>query len=270
MGKLLLSKKAFKKDKRFFSSHFPLIDSYPNLLVKGFTLKAVVIVAGGSGTRMGSNIPKQFLPLAGKPILLRTLDAYWVYDQDLSIVLVLPQSDLSYWEEISGKYLSPSQIGKLTVCTGGASRCESVFNGLSQLHSQVEYPSSCWVAIHDGVRPFVSSQILKEAFDMAHQKGASVACVPVKSSLRKKASSGQSVPVNRADILEVQTPQTFRLDNIYQAFLQRSHDNFSDDASLYQEAGHEVFVCAGSYDNIKITTPEDLELGELILKRRKK
>ena len=233
-------------------------------------MKAVVIVAGGSGTRMGSDIPKQFLPLAGKAILLRTLDAYWTYDSSLVIVLVLPESDISYWEKISSQSLSPSQLKQIRVCTGGRTRCQSVFNGLTTLHKQVKEPGTCWVAIHDGVRPFVSAEVLEEAYEVAKKKGASVACVPVKSSLRKKDATGQTIPVDRSEMLEVQTPQTFRLDYIYQAFLNRGHDDFSDDASLYQEAGNEVYVCTGSYDNIKITTPEDLELGELILRRKKK
>lgn len=233
-------------------------------------MKAVVIVAGGSGTRMGSDIPKQFLPLVGRPILLRTLDAYWAYDPKLVIVLVLPDSDISYWKEIASQFLSVSQLEQVKVCTGGITRCQSVFNGLTTLHGLVKEPDSCWVAIHDGVRPFVSVAVLEEAYETAKQKGASVACIPVKSSLRKKDASGQTIPVDRSEMLEVQTPQTFRLDHIYEAFLNRVHDNFSDDASLYQQAGNEVYVCMGSYDNIKITTPEDLELGELILRRKEK
>ena len=216
---------------------------------------------------MGTALPKQFLPLADRPILIRTLEAFWRFQDTLPIALVLPTSDFDLWEGLASTWLSPSHQAQLLLCEGGNSRCHSVYNGLQRLYQHIEKPSTCWAAIHDGVRPFVSTALLAEAYESAQTQGASVACVPVKATLRRKGSLGNSQTVDRSEYFEVQTPQTFRLDLIHQAFLKRPHDNFTDDASLYQDSGGELAICQGSYDNIKVTTPEDLELGELILKR---
>ncbi|MDW3647691.1 MAG: 2-C-methyl-D-erythritol 4-phosphate cytidylyltransferase [Bacteroidia bacterium] len=229
--------------------------------------KSAVIVAGGSGKRMGSEIPKQFLLLGDKPILIHTLLRFLAHDPELILSLVLPKDQLAVWEEFSVKYLSFDQIARIIVGEGGASRTESVHQGLLRLERHFDSLEEVWVAIHDGVRPFVKDEVIKHAFELAKEKGASLVCVPVKSSMREIHEAGKSRAVDRSRFYHVQTPQTFSLTAILQAFVQRPHNNFTDDASLYDDFGGSVAICEGSYDNIKITTPEDIALGESILKR---
>lgn len=217
---------------------------------------------------MGTAVPKQFLPLAGCPILVHTLRAFWDFDPSMQIVLVLPESELSTWAEIAKEWLLEKESQCLLSTAGGVTRCESVSNGLQALHERVESSEATWVAVHDGVRPFASSEMLEASFSQAREKHSAIACVPVKSSLRIKKSSRETQAVDRSLFFEVQTPQTFRLDLLFQAYQDRLNNSFTDDASLFEAQGNPIHLCEGSYDNIKITTPEDLELGELILKRR--
>lgn len=230
--------------------------------------KAAVIVAGGSGKRMGTELPKQFLALAGKPILIHTLERFLNFDPTLQLVLVLPEEHLEYWEGISRTFLTKTSFfQRLETCKGGPSRTESVFNGLLCVRDRLRADEECLVAIHDGVRPFIQEGILQKAYELAEAKGASVVCVPVKSSMRERLKSGKSQAVDRSRFFHVQTPQTFQLSSIIEAFENRPHNAFTDDASLYDNFGGHVAICEGSYDNIKITTPEDIEMGESILRR---
>jgi len=233
-------------------------------------IKTAVIVAGGSGKRMGNDLPKQFLPLLGCPILVHTLQAFWRYDSNMEIALVLPTTSWAYWNNISERWLTKRQQDMLYLCEGGLLRMDSVYNGLQYLSTRyTDKKDATWVAIHDGVRPFATPELLEQAYNIAFQKGASVACVPVKASLRKYVDPAQSEAVDRSQFLEVQTPQTFRLDQILAAFSSQQNITFTDDASLFEAAGNKVAVSPGSYDNIKITTPEDLELGAQIYRRLK-
>lgn len=230
-------------------------------------IPSAVIVAGGSGRRMGATQPKQFLPLEGRPILIHTLERFLHWKKELEIALVLPLDHIATFEKLADKYLPADLRARVHLCEGGASRTASVWSGIQFLHGHFARPANCLVGIHDGVRPFVAAEVLDHAYHLAEEKGASVVCVPVKASLRKKESDGNSVAVDRSDYVEVQTPQVFHLEGIYRAFQQRPHDNFTDDASLYQAQGHLVAIAKGSYDNIKITTPEDLSVGREILLR---
>ncbi|MCI4671532.1 MAG: 2-C-methyl-D-erythritol 4-phosphate cytidylyltransferase [Bacteroidia bacterium] len=227
-----------------------------------------VIVAGGSGKRMGASQPKQFLPLEGKPILIHTLERFLNWNAELEIALVLPSDHSETFLQMGNQYLEKDLLSRVHLCKGGKSRTESVWSGLSFLFGHVSQVEDCLVAIHDGVRPFVSEKVLEHAFQLAEDEGAAVVCVPVKASLRQKGKDGNSVAVDRSEFVEVQTPQVFHLVRIYKAFTQRPHDNFTDDASLYQNQGHKVVIAEGSYDNIKITTPEDLSVGKEILLRQ--
>lgn len=231
--------------------------------------KAVVIVAGGAGKRMGSELPKQFLPLADKPILVHTLERFLHFDPDLTLVLVLPENHIRLWTEISQEFLTEAECVRVHTCPGGESRTASVHNGLKAIQKLIPNSVNCLVAIHDGVRPFVKKKLLQSAFDLAQEKDASVVCVPVKSSMREQLAPGLSQAVDRSRFFHVQTPQTFHLAKILKAFESRPHDLFTDDASLYDDFGGTVAICEGSYDNIKITTPEDIALGESILKTNK-
>lgn len=215
---------------------------------------------------MGHSKPKQFLPLGGIPILIHTLRRFFEFDPAIQIALVLPADSLEAWEHMAVRWLSQDEQNRITVNAGGASRTESVYAGLQALEQVLGHQHPVWVGIHDGVRPFADPGLLQSAYALAMEAGAAVAAVQVKASLRKKDIEG-SLPVDRAAYVEVQTPQVFLLDKLLHAYRQRPDQAFTDDASLYQQAGHLIALSEGSYDNIKITTPEDLELGEQILRR---
>lgn len=225
-----------------------------------------VIVAGGSGTRMGSDIPKQFLPVGGKPILVHTVKKFLSYQENLLIKLVLPVTGMTYWEENCQHYFSSLDLQRVQLVEGGSSRIASVENGLSAISEDVE---NAWVAIHDGVRAFVNHEMIQSSFEVAKEKGAAVCCVPVKSSIRETSSTGESKAVDRSRFLHVQTPQTFSLSTIKQAYASRPHERFTDDASIYEEVIGPVSISQGSYDNIKITTPEDMFVAEALLKKER-
>ncbi len=228
---------------------------------------AVVIVAGGAGTRMKSEVPKQFLPLGDVPILVHTVKRFLRYAPHMQAVLVLPADHRGAWEEAATAFLQPEESARVVLQDGGATRTLSVEAGLASLASRV-IPAETLVAIHDGVRPLITTDVLDRAYQSARQYGASVSCVQVKSSMREQTAPGQSHPVDRDRYWHVQTPQTFLLSSIQSAFAQRTHDQFTDDASLYQTYIGEVAICEGSYDNLKVTTPEDLFVAEALLARQ--
>jgi 2-C-methyl-D-erythritol 4-phosphate cytidylyltransferase len=219
--------------------------------------KTALIVAGGSGTRMESNLPKQFLLLAKKPILMHTIEAFYNSIVD-HIILVLPQSQIEFWNQLCQTHQFPIQH---QIVTGGASRFESVQNGLQQCNDDD------LVAIHDGVRPFISKEIIINSFETAEQKGNAVAAVRLKDSIRKVELLGNK-NVNRDNYYLIQTPQTFKAQLIKEAYAVQDHINFTDDASVLESNGHAINLIAGDYKNIKITTPEDLLVGEAFLINR--
>ena len=214
-----------------------------------------MIVAGGSGTRMNSAVPKQFLELQGLPVLMHTLQAFYRCDQSIIILLVLPSAQISYWQELvqTFNFHIPHEV-----VAGGDSRFQSVKNGLNVIKGDG------LVAVHDGVRPLVSSRIINEAFQVASRHGAAITVVPSKDSIRVKTKDG-SHSVDRSRYLLVQTPQTFRVDEIKAAYEQRELPEFTDDASVYEYGGKKVTLVEGSYKNLKITTPEDLLIAEALL-----
>ncbi len=228
--------------------------------------RTAIIVAGGTGTRMGHELPKQFIHLADKPIIIHTVEKFLRYDAQLVMVVVLHASTQAFWQTAKEEFLSPTDQQRVFACVGGSSRTESVANGLSRLRQAITEREDSLVAIHDAVRPFVSFAMLDDAYSLASSHGAAVCCVPVKSSIREQTETG-SQAVDRSRFFHVQTPQTFVLNSLYQAYQTRPHDSFTDDASLYEAAGGKVEICKGSYDNIKLTTPEDLFVAESILKK---
>ena len=232
-------------------------------------IRTAIIVAGGTGTRMGAQVPKQFLALAGKPILVHTLERFLQFHNYLQLVLVLPEQEQAAWQDIAAQHFSSADLDRITLAPGGRLRTHSVAKGLQALAAHIKTPTQCLVAIHDGVRPFVTTKMLSEAYETAGRLGASVACVEVKASLREVDAQGHSQAVDRSRFLEVQTPQTFALDRILSAYEQRPHDRFTDDASLYEAVFPDspVALCQGSYDNIKITTPEDMFVAAQIWER---
>lgn len=217
-----------------------------------------VIVAGGSGSRMGTDTPKQFLPIGNAPILMHTIKRFFTSADLVNIVLVLPEEQGERWHQLCSKY--SFSIPHLIVF-GGKTRFQSVRNGLNSIGD-----TEGVVAIHDGVRPFISKRVIEEAFQVAKDKGNAIASVEMKDSIRMLDKKG-SKTVNREDFRIVQTPQTFLLSQIRDAFHKAKTDLFYDDASVAEQAGYKIQLIEGSYENIKITTPEDLAMAEAILKK---
>jgi 2-C-methyl-D-erythritol 4-phosphate cytidylyltransferase len=199
---------------------------------------------------MGGDVPKQFLPVAGLPILMHTLRRFHDYSPALSIILVLPAKDVPYWEELCRTYGFSVPV---RVVTGGSTRFQSVRNGLGAIAAEEGL-----VAIHDGVRPLVPPATIEESFRVAFEKGCAVAAVVLKDSIRVLHADGGNQAIDRSAFRLVQTPQTFRLAVIRKSFAQPEQPGFTDDASVAESAGFPITLIEGSYANIKITTPEDL------------
>lgn len=216
-----------------------------------------IIVAGGTGSRMQRDKPKQFIELAGKPILMHTIERFYTYHPDIRIVVVLPEDQLQVWKELCKEH--GFNIFHLTVA-GGSTRFQSVKNGLELVHGEAV------VAVHDGVRPFVTPEIIAEAFEVAGEKGSAVVAVSPKDSIRELTEEGsRAVPRTRYKL--VQTPQCFRAEILQEAYKQPEQDYFTDDASVVEGIGIGITLVEGSYANIKITTPEDLLLAEVLIKQ---
>jgi 2-C-methyl-D-erythritol 4-phosphate cytidylyltransferase len=216
--------------------------------------KTAVIVAGGSGLRMGSEIPKQFLPLQGKPLLWHTLNTFLQAFDDMQIILVLPEAHLPFGETLLEAF--PKQSIQLTA--GGETRFHSVQNGLAL----VQEPAI--VFVHDGVRCLLTTDLIQRCYHQAVEKGSAIPVVSATDSIRW--DNGQThQPVNRDQIKLVQTPQTFRSNIILPAFQQPYSDHFTDEATVAEAAGFEVQLIEGEYNNLKVTRPLDLLLAEHIL-----
>ena len=219
----------------------------------------VIIVAGGKGLRMGTDIPKQFLPIAGKPILMRTIERFHEYDPNLSIILVLPESQQAYWQQLCEEhhFAIPHQIAN-----GGDTRFQSSKNGLALIPDDTDGV----VGIHDGVRPFVSKEVIAECYETARDEYAAIPVYAVTDTLRYIDKRGGGKNVLRDDYRIVQTPQTFDISLAKQAFNQGYKDQFTDDASVVESLGCQVAMVEGNRENIKITTPFDIKVAEALLK----
>lgn len=216
----------------------------------------VIIVAGGSGTRMGSDLPKQFIEIDGQPILVHTINRFadaGIHNQ----VLVLPVAYHQLWYELQNK--ANLRVNPVVV-PGGSTRTASVRAGLSVIPIEADS-----VGIHDAVRPMVSSTVITEAYKSAKEYGSGVPVVNVKDSLRHKNGS-ISQAVDRSQIVIVQTPQVFNAGLLKRAYDELVLQDVSDDATVFELAGHQVVLTQGAYDNIKITTPEDLIIAEALLR----
>ena len=209
-----------------------------------------IIVAGGSGSRMKSDVPKQFLLLNGKPILQHTIERFLSVQLPIQVILVLPARDQFIWQTLCDQH---NFYPAIQTVNGGTTRFQSVRNGLDSIQE-----ADGLVAVHDGVRPFVSSEIIQNSFETAARTGSAVTCVPVKDSVRVIGADGVSQAVDRSQYRLVQTPQTFQLKAFRQAFKSEEQPYFTDCASVMEFAGFPITLIEGSYENIKITTPEDL------------
>lgn len=219
-----------------------------------------IIVAGGKGLRMGGEIPKQFIPVAGKPILMHTLEKFRRFGDSmaclggLEIILVLPEEQQEYWAELCTKY---SFKVPHTIVNGGETRFHSVQNGLKAIPDNAEG----LVGIHDGVRPFVSFDVIKRCYEEARVKKAVIPVMPVTDTLRDVT---QGKNVYRENYKIVQTPQTFDIQLLKAANQQPYSEAFTDDASVVEAIGQEVTMVEGNRENIKITTPFDLKIADVI------
>ncbi|MGC4056666.1 MAG: 2-C-methyl-D-erythritol 4-phosphate cytidylyltransferase [Chitinophagaceae bacterium] len=219
----------------------------------------VVIVAGGQGTRMGMALPKQFLPLAGKPILYHTIAAFARALPQAHLVLVLPEDDISKLQMILSHF---SDRIDLTVVAGGTSRFESVKRGLAQVGE------TSLVLVHDGVRPFVSDALIQRCLRSAAEYGSAIPAIPMTDSVRIAGADDSFTPIDRAKLRVIQTPQAFRSEWILEAFRQDYRIEFTDEATVVESLNHPIRLVEGEKTNIKITTPEDLILAENIILRK--
>lgn len=216
--------------------------------------KHIIIVAGGKGLRMGGDIPKQFLPVCGKPVLMRTLEAFHAYDASMRLILVLPVSQQAYWKQLCEEY----QFELVhEIANGGETRFHSVKNGLALVKEDG------LVGVHDGVRPFVSQEVITRCYEEAASLKAVIPVVGVVETVRHLTEEG-SETVPRDQYKLVQTPQVFDVALLRRAYEQTYTDMFTDDASVVEALGEKVYLVEGNRENIKLTTPFDLKLAELL------
>lgn len=218
----------------------------------------ILIVAGGRGTRMGGPQPKQFLELAGRPVLMHTLEAFDRWDASARLIVVLPEDQIDTWKRLCEAHVF-SRIDR--VVAGGETRFHSVRNGLDAV------ASDGLIAVHDGVRPLVAPSVIAACFAAAADGGAAVPVVPMVESVREVDADGGSRPVDRTRLRVVQTPQVFRADVLRAAYRLPYDPRFTDDASVVEASGVAVRLVPGNRENIKLTTPMDLLLAEQLMRR---
>ena len=210
-----------------------------------------VIVAGGSGKRMGTVIPKQFIELSGKPVLIHTIERFITYSDSIEIITVLPEDHIKFWSGLLERY---SFTFPQTLVTGGRSRFFSVRNGLEYVDDHG------LVAIHDGVRPLVSIETIRRCFETAGKLGNAIPVISSSDTLRMVTETGNE-PINRLNIKQVQTPQVFNAGIIKKAYQQDYRPEFTDDATVLEKTGEKINMVEGNRENIKVTNPEDLVIA---------
>ena len=233
----------------------------------------IIIVAGGKGLRMGSDIPKQFLPIGGKPVLMRTLERFRAYSSALQIILVLPEAQQDYWRQLCEEYHFDVEH---QIANGGQTRFHSVQNGLALVPDDAEGV----VGVHDGVRPFPSIEVIRNCYETARTAKAVIPVIPVVETVRQLVDSEQCIvnryglqgkncqlskTVPRDEYRLVQTPQTFDIQLLKAANRQPYNDGFTDDASVVESYGYAITLVEGNRENIKITTPYDLKIAEVLI-----
>ena len=214
-----------------------------------------IIVAGGSGSRMLSEIPKQFMLLRGRPVLMHTIEEFNKSDYNPEIIVVLNVDFHQYWENLCvlHNFSIPHRLIK-----GGIHRFESVKNGIKAIKSKAI------IAIHDAVRPLLSTRLIDHSFQKAESSGNAVAAIKSRDSVRQQ-SGNHTIPLNREEIFLIQTPQTFSSEILKKAYKQEFRNEFTDDASVAERAGIKINLIEGEYRNFKITFPEDIRLAEIYL-----
>jgi 2-C-methyl-D-erythritol 4-phosphate cytidylyltransferase len=219
--------------------------------------KYAIIVAGGKGERMQTAQPKQFINIGGKPLLMHTLMAFSRFDINLEIILVLPDGQIKNWGQICKKYHFNVRH---QVIAGGPERFHSVKSGIKLVETE------SLVAVHDGVRPLLSLDLIKRVFEAAAKYGAAVPCIEVRESLRE-INGVSSIPVDRHVLRLIQTPQCFRSDMLIDAYNISYQPKFTDDATVVENAGHKIHLVEGDPLNIKVTLPMDLVIAESLISK---
>lgn len=220
----------------------------------------MIIVAGGSGKRMGSDVPKQYLPINGKPILMRTIERIKQYDSNISIIIVLPENQISYWKLLCSEYAFNLPC---TIAFGGKERFYSVKNALTYV------PDDCLVGVHDGVRPFVSNETLDRLFEVAEKNSAVIPAIAPHESVRMDTGDSNSI-IDRNIVKLIQTPQIFHSSLLKKAYSTDYKTMFTDDASVVEQVmGNKIKLVEGNRENIKITTTFDLMMAEVIYENYK-
>jgi len=214
-----------------------------------------IIVAGGKGTRMNSATPKQFMLINELPVLMHTVNAFFHYSKNIEVILVLPKDDIPKWQQLVEEHSFDKPV---KIATGGASRFQSVKNGLSSIEDK-----NGLVAIHDGVRPLVNINTIAASFRIAAVHKSAVAAVRLKESIRL-TDQDNTKAVDRSSYRLIQTPQTFDLALIKDAYSIEETPDLTDDASVAERSGHRISLFEGSYANIKITTPEDMVIAKAL------
>lgn len=229
----------------------------------------IIIVAGGKGLRMGSDIPKQLLPVGGLPVLMHTIKRFREYSQEMQIILVLPEAQQDYWHGLCKEYAFDVEY---MLANGGETRFHSVKNGLDMIPDDAEGV----VGVHDGVRPFPALEVIERCYKTAKETEAVIPVIPVVETLRhivnvncdsvavNGVAVNSSITVPRNDYRLVQTPQTFTVSLLKKAYQQPYNDNFTDDASVVEAMGKSITLVEGNRENIKITTPFDLTVAEAL------
>jgi len=216
-----------------------------------------IITAGGIGTRMNATVPKQFLVLGNLPILMHSIKRFYDFDNSIHIILSIPEEYFEFWKQLLKKY--KFEI-KHRIVAGGKTRFQSIKNSLDRINEDGI------VAVHDGVRPLVSKETIKRTFDTAEKYGNAVASCDIVFSLRK-TKNGKNFALNRNFYKEIQTPQAFNTGDLKRAYTVDLREDFTDDASVFEAAGHKINLVKGNRENIKITSPEDLIIAEALLNR---
>lgn len=219
--------------------------------------KYIIIVAGGTGTRMNNAIPKQFVELRGKPILMNTIEKFKNAIPEINIVLVLSSAYIALWKTLCTKH---NFTISYLLTEGGETRFRSVKNGLALV------PENCIVGIHDAARPLVNTQTIINAFKTAEEKGNASPAIPLNESIREVKNNSNKA-VDRNNYFIIQTPQCFQSNLIQKAFLQEYSSAFTDDASVLEAMGEKINLIEGNRENIKITTPQDLIIAEVLMQK---
>jgi len=217
---------------------------------------SIIITAAGKGLRMGTDVPKQFLLINGQPILFHTIQRFYEYDPTIQIIVVLPEDQIHIDHWLSLVHQHEFEIPHETV-SGGETRFHSIKNGLAFAKGQI-------IGVHDGVRPFVSHEVIANCYREAEKSGACIPVLPVKESLRK-INGALSKAVDRSAYRKVQTPQCFEVNLLKKSYEQAYQSFFTDDASVVEANGHHITVVNGNEENIKITSPFDLKLAEVLI-----